>query len=361
MVVQHLESYLTGARDTSEYIVPEQLPFQASGDHLGGDVARLQEAGEGKGIDESTEDTALQTILSNELQLRNRNSMLTVPGRSFDKVMDILEHVAREELQNVSKMNGGRHGDSGQVVGPRSSGRFQRQTTTDAAVKQLGAQSLGIQSVGFGGMQSNPMVEMQTGEKKREREVKEPARPLVVPRPVKKLAMPTKPKATPLILVPPAASAILNMYNIKEFLENGNFMTSEEAMKRNPKKPAYERCMRSEGRKSPVKYHVTDRDPSRKEDWDRVVAVFCLGKAWQFKKWPFEGAKSGDMVETFLKVAGIHVHYADEPLDPLIKKWNVKIIPISRHSRSQDQAAMRAFWAHLDAFLGARNNSHVAY
>jgi hypothetical protein len=55
------------------------------------------------------------------------------------------------------------------------------------------------------------------------------------------------------------------------------------------------------------------------------------------------------------------VHFADEPIDPLIKKWNVKLISISRHSRSQDQAAMRAFWAHLDAFLGARNNSHVAY
>ena len=30
------------------------------------------------------------------------------------------------------------------------------------------------------------------------------------------------------------------------------------------------------------------QEPERKEDWKRVVAVFCLGKPWQFKKWPFK-------------------------------------------------------------------------
>ena len=61
------------------------------------------------------------------------------------------------------------------------------------------------------------------------------------------------------------------------------------------------------------------------------------------------------MVDTFLKVAGVFFHYADEPVDPLIKKWNVKLIPIKRHSRDTDDAAMRAFWHHVDAFLKARN------
>jgi parafibromin len=218
-------------------------------------------------------------------------------------------------------------------------------------MKQMGADALGIQNVGFGGVQK-PAEEEQP--------VQQPNK-LVVPRPMTKAPVPIRPKATPLILVPPASGAILNMYNIKEFLEKGVFVPPEEARARSPQKPTYERCMRIEGRKHPgVKYHITDRDPTKKEDWDRLVAVCCLGKAWQFKKWPYRGAASGDMVETFLKVAGVFFHYADEPIDPLVKKWNVKLIPISRHSRDTDDAAMRAFWQHVDAFLHARH-PNVAY
>jgi hypothetical protein len=48
------------------------------------------------------------------------------------------------------------------------------------------------------------------------------------------------------------------------------------------------RIMRTIGRSAPVEYHVTDKEPTKKEDWARVVGVICLGKAWQFKKWPFK-------------------------------------------------------------------------
>lgn len=39
-----------------------------------------------------------------------------------------------------------------------------------------------------------------------------------------------------------------------------------------------------------VPYRVTD-NPSKLSyaDWDRVVAVFAMGPAWQFKGWPNEG------------------------------------------------------------------------
>jgi parafibromin len=179
---------------------------------------------------------------------------------------------------------------------------------------------------------------------------------LVVPKPVARASAPAQPKMTPLILVPPSMSTLLNMHNIKRFLEEGVFVPPEEAGAANPKKEVYLRVLRREGRdpKRPVKYHVTDRDPTRKEDWDRLVSVGVLGKTWQFKRWPHKGASSGDMVDTFLKVAGVYFHYADEPIDPLIKQWNVKLIPISRHSRAKDEAAQRAFWEYLDGFVASR-------
>jgi parafibromin len=39
-----------------------------------------------------------------------------------------------------------------------------------------------------------------------------------------------------------------------------------------------------------VPYRVID-NPSKltNADWDRVVAVFVMGQAWQFKGWPWEG------------------------------------------------------------------------
>lgn len=346
---QHLENYLTGKTDTSEFIVPDQLPAQEAGRATG---KRSRDAHDGHLEQDDDDDGALTTILSNELRMRNRNTMLSIPGRSFDTVMDVLENVARDELQNAARANASV--DAKSVTAPRSSGRFQRQTTTDAAMKQMGADALGIQNIGFGGMQQ-PAAQVEPIPMEKQK----PAQ-LVVPRPMKKAPAPIKPKLTPLILVPPAAGAILNMHNIKEFLEKGIFVPPDEARAKNPTKPSYERCMRIEGRNPPgVKYHITDRDPTKKEDWDRLVAVFCLGKSWQFKKWPFKGASSGDMVDTFLKVAGVFFHYADEPVDPLIKKWNVKLIPIKRHSRDTDDAAMRAFWHHVDAFLKARNPNVV--
>ena len=57
-----------------------------------------------------------------------------------------------------------------------------------------------------------------------------------------------------------------------------------------PPRPSRQEVRRSIGKPAgrPVKYWVTDREPTDKKDWGRVVAVFCLGKAWQFKKWPFK-------------------------------------------------------------------------
>lgn len=47
-----------------------------------------------------------------------------------------------------------------------------------------------------------------------------------------------------------------------------------------------------------VPYRVVD-NPQRltKSEWDRVVAVFVMGPAWQFKGWPWDG----NPVEIFSK------------------------------------------------------------
>jgi parafibromin len=137
-----------------------------------------------------------------------------------------------------------------------------------------------------------------------------------------------------------------------------------------------------------------------------VVAVVCLGKAWQFKKWPFkvrpvahlpharpplrswqahrrpaartplpptapclpprlalaalQGAGSGDLVQTFSKVLGVYVHYSDEGVDATVRSWNVKLLGLNRGSRHRDATVAQEFWRLLDAHLQARGST-LAY
>ncbi|KAF2284240.1 hypothetical protein GH714_020039 [Hevea brasiliensis] len=72
-------------------------------------------------------------------------------------------------------------------------------------------------------------------------------------------------------------------------------------------------------------YEVRDKPSALKaKDWDRFVAVFVLGKEWQFKDWPFE-----DHVEIFNKIIGFFMRFEDDS--------------ISKNKRHQDRAAPLEF------------------
>lgn len=53
-----------------------------------------------------------------------------------------------------------------------------------------------------------------------------------------------------------------------------------------------------------VPYRIVD-NPQRltQQEWDRVVAVFVMGPAWQFKGWPWDG----NPVEIFAKSNNINI------------------------------------------------------
>ena len=95
----------------------------------------------------------------------------------------------------------------------------------------------------------------------------------------------------PIIVVPAALSAVINMYNAKQLLENGIFESGEymrvekgvvkESMLTLNKASFYDPSKN-------VRYQVVDDVTQLKteEDWHRVVAVFVSGPAWQFADWP---------------------------------------------------------------------------
>lgn len=106
-------------------------------------------------------------------------------------------------------------------------------------------------------------------------------------------------EGVPIILVPSASQTLITIYNVKEFLEDGVFVPTDvktKAMKgARPERVTVQKKLSRD--RAVAAYEVRDKPSALKpDDWDRVVAVFVLGKEWQFKDWPFK-----DHVEIFNK------------------------------------------------------------
>ena len=73
-----------------------------------------------------------------------------------------------------------------------------------------------------------------------------------------------------------------------------------------------------------------------------------------------QGAEQGDLVDTFLRILGIHLYFHDEQVDPNVKAWNVKLCSLQRSQRHKDPLIMGDFWKWLDIHLKGRN-SQLSY
>jgi hypothetical protein len=122
----------------------------------------------------------------------------------------------------------------------------------------------------------------------------------------------------PIILVPSASQTLITIYNVRDFLEDFVFVPSDEkvrALKGSPKPECVtvqKKHVRG-GAGGPVAFEVRDKPASLKaDDWARVVAVFVLGKEWQFKDWPFKDHvdifnKGEDFLLNFVVLYCLHV------------------------------------------------------
>ncbi|KAJ3003828.1 UNVERIFIED_CONTAM: hypothetical protein HDU68_005481, partial [Siphonaria sp. JEL0065] len=140
------------------------------------------------------------------------------------------------------------------------------------------------------------------------------------PPPVKPAGKPSPNAKIPIIIVPPSISAVITLYNVKRFLGDMTFQSTDEAIKEQGEKPGMVIVDRKNAPPGfPKQYHVYDSvDRLKPDDWDRIVAVFATGQEWQFKGWKF-----GPPVNIFAKVRGFCLKYIDEPIHEKIKTWNV--------------------------------------
>ncbi|KAK9465035.1 RNA pol II accessory factor, Cdc73 family-domain-containing protein [Lipomyces arxii] len=159
-------------------------------------------------------------------------------------------------------------------------------------------------------------------------------------------AGPTGKRREPIILLSPSASSLLTMSNIKDFLERGNFVTSPVISS----SANIQMLSRTLGRLGQLRFVVVDSSERFKPDyWDRVVAVFTTGQAWQFKSY-----KWSDPHVLFQKVKGFCVTYAGDPVPENVRSWNVDVVAIDKVHRFRDRETVEGVWDVLEKWMELR-------
>ncbi|TRY63174.1 hypothetical protein TCAL_00483 [Tigriopus californicus] len=166
-----------------------------------------------------------------------------------------------------------------------------------------------------------------------------------------------RPSRTPIIIIPAAPKSLITMFNAKDILQDLRFVSTEDRKAQGGKRDNELLIQRRKEGGLTVPYRVID-NPSKltNADWDRVVAVFVMGQAWQFKGWPWEGVP----VVIFSKIAAFHVKWDESTLEKNIGNWAVNVIQLSREKRHLDRAKLMSFWETLDKYM-VKNKPHLRF
>ncbi|KAK0065685.1 parafibromin [Biomphalaria pfeifferi] len=181
-----------------------------------------------------------------------------------------------------------------------------------------------------------------------------------VSRPVSQARPPPNQKKgsrTPIIIIPAASTSLITMLNAKDILQDLKFVSTEDKKAQGAKRDNEVLIHRRKDGGLTVPYRIID-NPLKltPDDWDRVVAVFVQGPAWQFKSWPW----NGNPVDIFAKIKAFHLKWTELPTDNNVQKWSVNIMNLDRHRRHLDRATLQRFWEVLDKYM-VQNKPHLRY
>jgi parafibromin len=170
-------------------------------------------------------------------------------------------------------------------------------------------------------------------------------------------ATPSKPPSKsrskdPIILLSPSASSLLSMANIKSFLESGLFTPSSSLPGPHPQIHHVSRLLGTIHPSLPMRFIVVDSPEKFKPDyWDRVVAVFTTGQAWQFR-----GYKWSNPVELFREVRGFYIGWEGEKVPDVVKGWGagVRCLSVERARRFRDREVCEVIWEGIETSMRSK-------
>ncbi|KAI9316072.1 RNA pol II accessory factor, Cdc73 family-domain-containing protein [Dichotomocladium elegans] len=155
----------------------------------------------------------------------------------------------------------------------------------------------------------------------------------------------------PIIIVPAAPTSKFTLFNIKQFLENAEYVDQQELRSQGMKKPERVSVERRRRDGQVTVYHVIDNAAQLKQnDWDRVCCVFASGQPWQFKGWKYEKP-----IDLFSHTKGFYAKWQDEAIKGPAAEWNVTPVNIHRHQRHVDRLTAANFWDALDKYMSSHN------
>uniref|UniRef100_A0A8C5Y8R8 Parafibromin n=1 Tax=Microcebus murinus TaxID=30608 RepID=A0A8C5Y8R8_MICMU len=193
----------------------------------------------------------------------------------------------------------------------------------------------------------------------------------LVPRPVSQARLPLNRKRVsriPIIIIPTATTSLITMFNAKDILQDLKFVPSDEKKKQGCQQQNGTLIHRRKDQLQPggaavsvtVPYKIVDQPfKLMPQEWDRVVAVFVQGPAWQFKGWPWL-LPGGSPADIFAKIKAFHLKYDEVRLDPNVQKWDVTVLELSYYKRHLDRPVFLRFWETLDRYM-VKHKSHLRF
>ncbi|XP_011210238.1 parafibromin [Bactrocera dorsalis] len=304
-------------------------------------------------------------IISRERQWRTRTTILQSAGKMFAKnIFAILQGIkAREEGRNrPAAQQAIKMPEPARIAKPQpqltqynryDQERFNRQKEETEGFK--------IDTLGtYHGMSLKSVTEGSLAQRKANMPPQIPGRPKeLLPTAQARQVAPSAQKRvsrTPIIIIPSANTSLITMYNAKDLLQDLKFVSTEDK-KRAGGARDNEVLLQRKRNNQTVPYRVIDNPQKLSaQDWQRVVAVFVMGPAWQFKGWPWDG----NPVEIFSKICAFHLRFSELKLDTNVAKWSVTLLNLSQNKRHLDRAVLMTFWETLDKYM-AKNKPDLRF
>ncbi|CAD0028402.1 unnamed protein product [Aureobasidium pullulans] len=187
-----------------------------------------------------------------------------------------------------------------------------------------------------------------------------PTPALVAPAPAIRPAKPSGGRRPePIILLSPSASSLLRLSNVKSFLMDGVYTPPTSTTSTALNILHVNRVMPSIDPTRPLRFILVESPDNFKPDyWNRVVAVFTTGQAWQFK-----GYKWSQPAELFSHALGVYVGWRNELLPDTIKGWGRGVLNVgidayregqTAQQRWRDRETVEEIWSAIEASMRAR-------
>ncbi|PSK34005.1 Cell division control protein 73 [Elsinoe australis] len=174
-------------------------------------------------------------------------------------------------------------------------------------------------------------------------------------------ARPAKPsgrRPEPIILLSPSASSLLRLSNIKSFLVDGVY-TSPSSSSTGANMVQITRTIPSIDPSRPLRFILVESPENFKPDyWNRVVAVFTTGQAWQFK-----GYKWAHPADLFTHALGVYVGWRGETTPESVKGWGRGVLSAqidafregqTSQQRWRDREVVEEIWAAVEASMRSK-------